>query len=477
MATPSFRGGNSRQLGRLLDAFLKPLAILNRQGEITYANAKLCEFAGADPTQLVGKQAVWELPEDELPFGKLLSLIAPPAAAREGDLALRQFAQPLTFHASLTGQLFIPIVDEEGTPEFTIVLLDDWNVLQRQIKSTRNENRRPDRERVIAETRERWDHLSHLHVLLGESPEIQLAMRRCQLAVTSPSRIWIEGPRFIGKNSVSKAIFAGRLKSVGLSGVAGQYFTIDCSVLDANLIEGMLEVFAGRLRSGADPKTQLLVLDRFESLPSPAVSPISNWLSDYGQSCTLATLSENPRAALNAAGGSALNQLIHQCCDIEISLPGLAQRREDIGGLVHHYLAVHCKAANRALLSVAPDALALLEAYPWRENLRELEATIRSAVELAVLTKTIQISHLPVEVRTFAGTGLQETSPEVESISLDEVLEEVEKIVLRRAMRLSPRNRAQVARWLGISRPRLLRRISQLGLDGTVRPTAEDDDS
>jgi DNA-binding NtrC family response regulator len=56
---------------------------------------------------------------------------------------------------------------------------------------------------------------------------------------------------------------------------------------------------------------------------------------------------------------------------------------------------------------------------------------------------------------------------------LDAVLLDLEKIMLQRALKLSPRNRAQAARLLGISRPRLLRRIEQLGL-GDDPPADQD---
>ncbi|MEM7312105.1 MAG: hypothetical protein AAF497_03030 [Planctomycetota bacterium] len=117
------------------------------------------------------------------------------------------------------------------------------------------------------------------------------------------------------------------------------------------------------------------------------------------------------------------------------------------------------------MLSISYEAMDLLEAFSWPRNLTQLSETIKTAVQLSVLTKSIQASHLPVEVRSYLSNAAGEGSQAFEPISLDEVLLELEKIILRRALKLSPRNRAQVARWLDISRPRLLRRIEQLGLD------------
>ena len=107
----------------------------------------------------------------------------------------------------------------------------------------------------------------------------------------------------------------------------------------------------------------------------------------------------------------------------------------------------------------------LLVAYSWPGELRQLRGALESAVGQAFLTTVIQPEHLPVELRTFASGVLVETQTQMEPLSLDQLLEDVERDVLQKALEAMPRNRAQVARTLGISRPRLLIRISQLGLD------------
>ncbi len=150
---------------------------------------------------------------------------------------------------------------------------------------------------------------------------------------------------------------------------------------------------------------------------------------------------------------------------IEIVLPPLRQRREDIAPLVHHRLAASCHAKGRAPLALANEALQLLTAFPWPENYAQLAQAIDETVKHAVLVSSIQANHLPLPVRTFASSAEQLAQAAFEPIDLDQVLLEMERIMLRRALKLSPRNRAQAARLLGISRPRFLRRIEQLGLE------------
>ena len=128
---------------------------------------------------------------------------------------------------------------------------------------------------------------------------------------------------------------------------------------------------------------------------------------------------------------------------------------------------------GRRLPSIAPATLEILEAYTWPGNVVEMRQVASEMLSSAVLTSTIQPSHLPLQIRTFGGTLIGGKQPAVEPISLDEVLLDLERIMLQRALKLSPRNRARAARMLGISRPRFLRRISQLGLDDQPSPEEE----
>lgn len=460
---PDYRGGNSRQLARSLDQLQLPMAILDRSGQILFVNAELCRMVDADATQLVGKQVRWDVAKDDERFGALLTGLAPPPAARSGRVTLRKLTAPLVYGSDASGQLFVPVLGEEKLVHVTIVLLGPWEDLQAQVPAERFEAR-PEVGRALVKARSDWPRLDGLLALLGESPAIELAMQRAQLASTSESNFWVYGAPYCGQASVVKGIFSGRLLHQGLQLVAGQFFPVDCQVLDLNLIEGMLEVFAGRLRPDASRGAQLLVLEHVQHLSEASASTIAQWLSGPLADCSVAATSDVAPTEL-AALGTAWEQLACRIAVTELELPALRTRREDIPALAQQALALTCQAADRAVLMFAPGTMDLLLAYPWAQNLTQLRSAIEQSVELAVLTNTIQPQHLPVEIRTYASSAPETSEENFEPIHLDDVLLEVEKVILRRAMKLSPRNRAQVARWLNISRPRLLRRIEQLGLN------------
>jgi DNA-binding NtrC family response regulator len=199
------------------------------------------------------------------------------------------------------------------------------------------------------------------------------------------------------------------------------------------------------------------------------------WLDLIQPQATVVSTSSQSAAELSA-GSEQWSKLISRLAAIEFHLPGLASRRQDIAPLALQYLSEACKQADRAQLTLSNEALNQLEAFSWPDNLRQLRSAMKEAVKSAVLSSAIQSNHLPVAIRTYASIVANDPASSVEPIDLDAVLVDLEKVMLRRALKLSPRNRAKAARLLGISRPRLLRRIEQLGLTDHVPNLIEDDE-
>lgn len=461
----SYRGGNSRLLAKTLDQLGHPMAVLDRGGKIAFANAALCELVKADATLLVGQQCSWQIAADDQPFASLMTALAPPVGTMRGRLVARQLTTPVVFGSTHTGQLFVPLLDDDGSVEATLVVLGKWDELLAQLPRTESLTPADKRGQAasLAQIRSRWQTLDGLHALVGSSPVAQLAMVRAQLAITHNCSVLVVGPRGSGKTDIVRGVFTGRLKKAGLAKVAGQFFPVNCGLLEAELLVGMLDVLASRLRSDASAASQLLLLEQVDQLSEAGVQTVEGWLDNHGDQCTVAATSRLSSQQL-AQHNPAWCKLISRLSAVEIALPPLAERRQDIPLLATELLAFSCAAQSRAPLSLSSEALQLLTAFPWPGNLAELAQAMQEAVKHAVLVASIQVSHLPVAIRTFASTHQSPAAGRVEPLDLDQVLQDVERTMIQRALKLSPRNRAQAARWLGISRARLLRRIEQLGL-------------
>lgn len=462
----SFRSGNSRTLVKTLDQLGHPLAVLDRRGVIVFVNLPLCQLFKADATQLVGQPCSWQVASDEVPFGALLTALAPPAGALQGKLVVRQLTTPIVFGSTQSGQLFIPLLDDEGTPQATLVVLGDWPSLSAQLPVAEppSVQRQQVHGNLLTAIRSRWQNLNDLHSLIGTSPAIELAMARAQLAIAQPCGLLVSGPSGVGKSDIVRGVFMGRLKRADLPKMAGQLFPIDCRVTEAQQLVELLDIFVSRLRPESPKFSQLLLLEHSEQLSVESVERLNNWLESSSFQC-LAAATSACRADELATRGPAWGHLLSRLATIEVVIPPLSQRRQDIAPVAMHLLAVACQKKQRAQLSFTPEALQLITAFPWPENYRQLSQAIDEAVSRAVLVANIQVMHLPVAVRSYSSTNEQLETEPIAPIDLNQVLLQCERIMLSRALKLSPRNRAQAARLLGISRPRLLRLIEQLGLD------------
>ena len=146
--------------------------------------------------------------------------------------------------------------------------------------------------------------------------------------------------------------------------------------------------------------------------------------------------------------------LLYRINTVEIRIPALRERQEDIPVLVDHFLKRYGKKYGSRVQGVSPDALARMKAYDWPGNVRELEHMIERAL---IMTES---TVLQSEDFYFAGEYGESDSTDLKSFNL----EDVERAVIRRALTLHDGNISQAAHELGLSRAALYRRLEKYGL-------------
>jgi DNA-binding NtrC family response regulator len=157
-------------------------------------------------------------------------------------------------------------------------------------------------------------------------------------------------------------------------------------------------------------------------------------------------------ADLNAevAAGRFRQDLLFRLNTIEIRLPPLRERRDDIPRIAKHFLLQHAQRYRKAMTGFDPAALQALIDHPWPGNVRELD----HAVERAVLMAQGNVIHL-------ADLGLRPTGGSDASARLEEMsLEDVEGFLIRKAMARYG-NVSHAAKALGLSRSALYRRLER----------------
>jgi DNA-binding NtrC family response regulator len=150
--------------------------------------------------------------------------------------------------------------------------------------------------------------------------------------------------------------------------------------------------------------------------------------------------------------GQFRQDLLFRLNTVEIHLPALRERREDIPALAMHFLAHYASRYRRQVQGLDGSALQSLLHYSWPGNIRELEHTLERAV-LMCRADQIQPADLGLWVQRPATQNLEELS-----------LESVETILIRKALQRFQGNVTQAAEALGLSRGALYRRMEKYGL-------------
>jgi DNA-binding NtrC family response regulator len=145
-----------------------------------------------------------------------------------------------------------------------------------------------------------------------------------------------------------------------------------------------------------------------------------------------------------------------------IEVPSLRDRQEDIPVLAQALLEQQNAAGGRQVRGFSTDALDQLAAYAWPGNLTQLAEVVRAA-HAAAGGLEITPGELPERIR-FASEPQRVSRRRAEPIVLAEFLAKVEAELITRALRRAKGNKARAAKLLGMTRPRLYRRMVQLGL-------------
>jgi DNA-binding NtrC family response regulator len=151
--------------------------------------------------------------------------------------------------------------------------------------------------------------------------------------------------------------------------------------------------------------------------------------------------------------GRFREDLLFRLNTIEIRIPPLRDRREDIPLLAAHFLRIYAQRYRKNLLSFESGAVQVLLDHPWPGNVRELDHSVERSVLMAQGT---MVKASDLALRAGARDG---------ALRLDEMsLEEVEAFLIRKALDKYQGNVSQAASALGLSRSALYRRIQRYGL-------------
>jgi DNA-binding NtrC family response regulator len=301
-------------------------------------------------------------------------------------------------------------------------------------------------------------------IILGKSQSMQNVMLMVRKIANTEANILITGENGTGKELIAKEIHKLSSRSDEL------FVLVDLSALAETLFES--ELFGhkkGAFTNAFEDKTGRFVLadkgtlflDEIGNIPLGLQSKLltvlqTRMVTPVGSNAEIPfdirLISATNKSLPDMIASNQFRQdLLYRMNTIQIHLPPLRERTEDIRDLAGHFLDVYGRKYGKPGLQVREEALDKLRKYSWPGNIRELQHAIEKAV---ILTEHDKLS--PSDF--FFGTE------DSGMLNATETIEEMEKKMIINALKKNSQNQSITAEQLGITRQTLYNKIKKYGL-------------
>ncbi|MCP9448355.1 MAG: sigma-54 dependent transcriptional regulator [Nitrospira sp.] len=308
------------------------------------------------------------------------------------------------------------------------------------------------------------------HQILGKSKAIQAVFDLIRRVADSPTNVLITGESGTGKELVAKAIHYNSSRK------EAPFVPVNCAAIPEQLLES--ELFGHMRGAFTDAKTDkrglfeeaqkgTLFLDEISELPLMLQAKLLRAIQEreirrVGATKPIAVdvriiAATNLNLADEVKNKRFREDLYYRLNVIELKLPPLRERREDIPLLVDAFLKKCAETGGKPVKGISEAALAMLMDYAWPGNVRELENVIERAVTLSRGEK-ISPDDLPPAVQ--GARGDRRVLDEAAEKSLP--LHEVEKEYIKKILEKTGGNKYQAAHVLGIDRKTLYRKLAEI---------------
>ena len=323
----------------------------------------------------------------------------------------------------------------------------------------------------VAQLEKEYGEMQHLlggnsfEGMLGNSPSIQPVFDSIRKVATTDAPVLILGESGTGKEMVARAIHKRSARK------DGPFIAINCSAIPETLLESELFGHEKGAFTGAHVQRKgrietssggTLFLDEIGEIPQPLQVKLLRFLQEQTiervggrqeiQINTHVIAATNADLKKGLAAGTFREDLFYRLAVVQIVLPPLRDRENDLLMLAKFFLQRFATEVNKPGIAFDTEALRALKKHSWPGNVRELENCVRRAVIMAD-GKRVTAGDLELT------PGMAATA-----VTLKEAREEVERQMVRQALRKHGGKIAPAAVELGMSRPTLYELMEKLGI-------------
>ncbi|MCP4404427.1 MAG: sigma-54-dependent Fis family transcriptional regulator [bacterium] len=324
-----------------------------------------------------------------------------------------------------------------------------------------------------------YEHQFNVGSIVGESRAIREIFEMIRRIGPSKSTVLVTGESGTGKELIARAVHQNSPRW------EAPFVAVSCGAIPENLLESELFGYMkGAFTGAAANKIGLfeladhgtLFLDEIGELPLLIQVKLLRILQERQFKRVGGTKDISVDVRIVAATNRDLrkmtaekrfrNDLYYRLNVIPLHLPPLRERQEDIPLLVNHFLEKYNQEIGRHFTHVADDAMTTLQGYEWPGNIRELENAVERAVALEA-EPVIELAGLPENIRgsnnPFASHIPTEIPPE--GINLENIVDEIEKDLLVKALEKTGWVKKHAARLLHLSFRSFRYRLDKFDID------------
>lgn len=372
----------------------------------------------------------------------------------------------------------IPYIDRYGSLEAVINLEYTQESIENLIKTTNTIKK------ITTTSSHIPDHVGYytFDSIISRSPKMREAIEVAKSAVGKNFNVFITGETGTGKELIAQSIFSADPRKTHF--VAINCSTIPEDLADAALFGTVKGAFTGSENSEglfavADGGT--LFLDEVNSLALSTQARLLRILQEgrymkVGStkeiSCNvrvIASCNQNPWDLMN--DGKMRQDLFYRLAGVQVDIPPLREREEDIDLLISYYIDYYAKKFSKKIAGLSPAAKELLREYQWPGNVRELKNLIEFAVSSST-SEVVDVRYFPNYIRNMLheteesrDTRDKEPDGRVIDLALQTALYERELII--DALERSGNNITKAAERLSISRQTLQHKLKRHKIDIT----------
>ena len=305
---------------------------------------------------------------------------------------------------------------------------------------------------------------------IGVSPQIFQVFEVLEKVIPTRSSVLLTGESGTGKGLIAEVIHCNSQRK------DKPFISINCSAIPENLLESELFGYRkGAFTGAASDKKGLitmadggtLFLDEIGDMPmglqakvlkvleTGDVLPLGETKSRHVDIRLLAATNKNIEEQIRK--GLFREDLYYRLNVIEVRIPALRERKEDIRALLQHFIEKYGKENNKMVTGITDEALEVLTQYPWPGNIRELRNVIERAVVLSGTDK-IGLDELPAKIKAHEGGK--------DGVTLKDKLEHCEERIITETLAYNDWNKEKTAKELDVDLATLYRKIKKLGIAG-----------